>query len=71
MEELNSIEQIRLVIRNVRKRKKIRQKDLANYTNLSIFGISKFERKGEDIKLSTLIKMLKLLGIKVFIDYEQ
>ena len=70
MEELRDIDQLKEIIKKVRKKKKIRQKDLANFSNLSVFGISKLERKGDDVKLSTVLKLTNLLGIKVYIDNE-
>ena len=49
----------------------ITQKTLANFCNLSHNGISRIEVADSDIKLSTLLKMSKILGFKLAIELEQ
>ncbi|PWU19640.1 MAG: XRE family transcriptional regulator [Bdellovibrio sp.] len=49
----------------------ISQKELASYCNLSHNGISQIEIGKKDVKLSTLLKMSKMLGFKVALAMEE
>ncbi len=49
----------------------ITQKKLADFCNLSHNGISRIELADSDIKLSTLIKMSKILGFKIMLEMEE
>lgn len=53
-----------------RKELSITQKSLADFCNLSHNGISRIEVADSDIKLSTLIKMSKILGFKLTLEME-
>ncbi len=53
-----------------RKELGVTQKDVAKLCNLSHNGISRIEVADSDIKLSTLLKMSKLLGFKVTLEME-
>lgn len=53
-----------------RKELKITQKSLADFCNLSHNGISRIEMADSDIKLSSLIKMSKILGFKITLEME-
>ncbi|WP_127716717.1 helix-turn-helix domain-containing protein [Halobacteriovorax sp. HLS] len=53
-----------------RKELGVTQKDVAKLCNLSHNGISRIEVADSDIKLSTLLKMSKLLGFKVILEME-
>lgn len=54
-----------------RKELGVTQKDVAKLCNLSHNGISRIEVADSDIKLSTLLKMSKLLGFKVTLEMEE
>ena len=58
-------------IKTRRKSLKITQVDLAKYCNLSREGILKIESGTNDIQLSTLIKISKILGFKINVEIEQ
>ncbi len=53
-----------------RKDLNITQKSLADFCNLSHNGISRIEVADSDIKLSTLIKISKILGFKITLEME-
>lgn len=57
-------------IKDRRKELGVTQKDLAKLCDLSHNGISRIEVADSDIKLSTLLKLGKLLGFKVTLDLE-
>jgi predicted transcriptional regulator len=55
----------------LKKRRKelgITQKQLADFCDLSHNGISRIEVADSDVKLSTLLKMSKLLGFTLYLD---
>lgn len=54
-----------------RKDLKITQKYLADFCNLSHNGISRMEMADSDIKLSSLLKMAKILGFKIILEMEE
>jgi transcriptional regulator with XRE-family HTH domain len=51
-----------------RKELGITQKQLADFCDLSHNGISRIEIGDSDVKLSTLLKMSKLLGFTIVLD---
>ncbi len=53
-----------------RKELKITQKALADFCDLSHNGISRIEVADSDIKLSSLLKMSKILGFKITLEME-
>lgn len=53
-----------------RKELNITQKSLADFCNLSHNGISRIEMADSDIKLSSLLKMSKILGFKITLEME-
>lgn len=61
--QLRDIDNIGLYIKKLRKQKKITQVELAEYAGLSRAGIVKVESGESDIKLSTLISIVNLLGM--------
>ena len=50
------------LIKTCRKEKKITQEELANFAGLSRVGVVKIEKNESDIKLSSLVKIIGLLG---------
>ncbi len=57
-------------LKSRRRELKITQKALADFCNLSHNGISRIEMADSDIKLSSLIKMSKILGFKITLEME-
>jgi len=53
-----------------RKELGVTQQTLADFCNLSHNGISRIEVADSDVKLSTLLKMGKILGFKLAIETE-
>ena len=49
----------------------ISQKELAQLCDLSHNGISKMESNESEVKLSTLLRMSKFLGIKLVLEMEE
>jgi transcriptional regulator with XRE-family HTH domain len=69
-----SIENTKDIAKLIRKRREelgISQKDLAKLCNLSNNGISKMETNESEVKLSTLLKISKILGMKLQIEMEE
>jgi transcriptional regulator with XRE-family HTH domain len=69
-----AIDNPKAMARIIKKRREelgISQKDLASLCNLSHNGISKMETNESEIKLSTLLKMSKILGIKLILEMEE
>lgn len=69
-EEIRTKEDIAKAIKKRRKELGVTQKDLASLCNLSHNGISRIEVADSDIKLSTLLKMGKLLGFKIVLEMD-
>jgi transcriptional regulator with XRE-family HTH domain len=58
------------LLRLRRKELKITQIDLAKFTNLSHTGIGRIEMAQNDVKFETLVKLSKILGFKIKIEFE-
>lgn len=69
--EIKHMNDLAATVKERRKQLKITQKTLASYCNLSHNGISRIEVADSDIKLSTLLKMSKILGFKIIIELEE
>ena len=65
------MEELDAAIKTRRKQHGITQKTLASFCNLSHNGISRIEVADSDIKLSTLLKMAKILGFKLVLEFEK
>ena len=59
------------ILQKRRKELKITQKELAAFCKLSHNGISKIELGQSEIKLSTLLKMSKMLGFAIALEMEE
>jgi len=70
---IESIEELVTQLAHRRKELGISQAELANLSDLSVNGISKFEsNKGErEVKLSTVFKLSQFLGFKIKLEFEQ
>lgn len=60
---INESVNIGLLLKELRKKKKITQVQLAEFSGLSRTGIVKLESGEGDIKISTLISIINLLGL--------
>jgi transcriptional regulator with XRE-family HTH domain len=70
----HTIENSKEIAKLIKKRRKelgISQEDLAKLCNLSHNGISKMEIHEAEVKLSTLVKMSKILGFRLQIEMEE
>jgi transcriptional regulator with XRE-family HTH domain len=68
---IGSANQIAKALKERRQDLNITQKQLAAYCNLSHNGISRIELGESDIKLSTLMKMSRMLGFKIVFEMEE
>lgn len=68
--DVQTTEQFIDALRTIRKKQKISQQQLADFTGLQRVGIVKIESGKTEPKLSTVLKICQMLGIKVLIDFE-
>ncbi len=54
-------------IKKQRKEMNVTQEELANFAGLSRVGVVKLEKDDSDIKLSTLLEVVNLLGIEIIL----
>ena len=59
------ISKVGIFIKNQRIEMDVTQDELANYANLTREGVAKLENSSSDIKLSTLLKVVNLLGFEI------
>jgi transcriptional regulator with XRE-family HTH domain len=71
VENINDSKRLGQIIRARRKEMKITQQEVAKFCDLSHTGIGKIENGSSDVKLSTLIKLFKILGLKIQIKIEE
>ena len=67
---IKSEAEIGKVLKNRRNELEITQKKLADYCDLSHNGISQIEIGEKSVRLSTLLKLGKILGFKVVLKME-
>ena len=67
---ISSEKDLAKALKGRRKELKITQRSLADFCNLSHNGISRIEMADSDIKLSSLVKMSKILGFKITLEME-
>jgi transcriptional regulator with XRE-family HTH domain len=73
LKTINNIQELTKQLVERRKELGISQAELAQLSDLSINGISKFESNhGErEVKLSTLLKLSQFLGFKIQLEFEE
>lgn len=71
IEEIQDPKKLGALIKARRKEMKITQTEVAKFCNLSHTGIGKIENGISDVKLSTLLKLFKILGLKIQIKVEE
>lgn len=64
-------EQLADLVRTTRKQQKITAETLAKFGDLSRYAVINFENQKSDIKLSTLLKLLKLCGLELHIKVKR
>lgn len=62
---ITTSKQLAVELRNARKAQKITIEQLAQFADLSRYAILNFENQKSDIRLSTLLKLLKLCNIEL------
>lgn len=66
--QIDSLEQLVELIRQTRRNQGITQEQLADFTGLQRIGIVKIESGKTQPKVSTLLKICKMLGLKIEIS---
>lgn len=69
--DIQDPKQLGVFIREIRKKLKIPQAELADFSGLHRNGIAKVESGETDVKLSTLLKISELLQLKLSIESEE
>ena len=67
---IENSETLAKILKERRKEVGITQKELADLCDLSHNGISRIEVADNDVKLTTLLKMAKILDIKLVLETE-
>jgi transcriptional regulator with XRE-family HTH domain len=67
---INSAKELASVLKVRRHQLNITQKTLADFCNLSHNGISRIELGHNDVQLSTILKLSKVLGFKIILEME-
>lgn len=67
---VDTLKDLGTLLRKRRKELKITQIDLAKFTNLSHTGIGRIELAQNDVQFKTLLKLSKMLGFKIKIEFE-
>ena len=65
MMEIDSPQQLANIIKKARKGQKITQEQLADFTGLQRVGIVRIEAGQTEPKISTLLKICQMLGLKL------
>ena len=65
---LKDAKQLGKIIRDARKRQKVSQIELADFTGLHRNGIAKIEAGTVDVKLGTLLRIASLLRLTVLLE---
>ena len=68
--EVSDAKQLGLTIRMMRKRQGVTRDELADFSGLHRNSIAKVELGLTDVKLSTLIRIADLLGLRVILENE-
>ena len=70
-ESITNETELAKALKTRRKELRITQKKLADYCDLSHNGISRIEVADKSLRLSTLLKISKILGFKVILRMEE
>ena len=69
-QQIKSLPQATNLLKKRRKKLGISQTELAQYCNLSRSGISLIELGEKDIRLTTLLKICKILGVEMTLELD-
>jgi transcriptional regulator with XRE-family HTH domain len=69
--KIKSSAQLIEALKNQRKKKKITQKELLGFADLSKAGIIKIENLQSDPKVSTILKLAKLLNVNLYYEIDE
>lgn len=69
--EISEPDQLLSLIKKNRKSKKIAQKEISTFANISLTSVGEIERGEVDVKLSNLLKILNLCGINLYAEYTE
>lgn len=69
--EIKTAEQLSQILRERRKEMGLKQVEMANYTGLSNTGIGRIELGQNEVKIKTLLKMCKILGLKLKVEINE
>ncbi len=64
-------QQLAELVHTTRKGQKITAETLAKFGDLSRYAVLNFENQKSDIKLSTLLKLLKLCGLELYVKVKR
>ena len=67
---IRTAQDLACALRARRKELKITQKEMAKYCDLSHTGIGKIEMGVSDVKVSTLLKISRILGFKIDLEMD-
>jgi DNA-binding XRE family transcriptional regulator len=62
---VTSAKELAALVKKVRKKNKKTQEEVAQFSNLSRLAVGEFESGKSDIKLSSLLKLLKACGLEL------
>ena len=65
---INNIEELGKLIKNIRKAQKLTQKDLALVAGMSVRLIVELENGKRGVSIESIIKLCSLLGMKIDIE---
>ena len=70
-QHISTIDELVQILKQTRRSKGITQLDLADFSGLSNHGISKIELGSSDPRLSTLLRLTELLGLRIIIESDE
>lgn len=68
MSTINDRLELSLLVKKLRKEKSISQEQLSQFAGISRQTLSEIERGNADFQISTLLKIIKLLGCKLIVE---
>lgn len=66
---IESTKELGQILKALRKKQKITQRQLADFANISVTSIGEIERGEVDVRFGHLLKLLKLSGGKLSIEF--
>jgi transcriptional regulator with XRE-family HTH domain len=69
LKTIESSKELGQLLKEIRKKQKITQRQLAEYANISVTSIGEIERGEVDVRFCHLLDLLKLQGAKLKIEF--